>query len=79
MYVFKAVVRTARCAVRAPFEGRNVCVTCTCGAMGSARSDAGGDIAAQCPYPAEQYAVFHRQEHRQTRRTAQAGRLRYGS
>src|SRR5207247_7874287 len=49
-YLFSAVVGTARCAVRAPFEGRNVCVTCTCGAIGSARSDAGGDIAARCPH-----------------------------
>ena len=31
------------------FEGRNVCVTCTRGAIGSARSHAGGDIAARCP------------------------------
>src|SRR3989449_9703801 len=50
-YVFSAVVGTARCAVRAPYEGRNMCVTSTCGAIGSARSDAGGDIAARCPYP----------------------------
>src|SRR5881296_2043759 len=54
-YLFSAVVGTARCAVRAPFEGRNVCVTCTCGAIGSARSDAGGDIAARCPYPLNRY------------------------
>jgi len=39
----------ARCAVRAPYEGRKVCVTCACGAIGSARSDAGGDSAARCP------------------------------
>ena len=52
-YVYSAVAGTARCAVRAPFEGRNVCVTGTCGAIGSARSDAGGDIAARCPYPAK--------------------------
>ena len=50
------VVGMARCAVRAPFEGRNVCMTCTCGAIGSARSDAGGDIAARCPYPLNTYA-----------------------
>src|SRR5213593_3543145 len=50
-----AVVGTARCAVRAPFEGRNVCVTGTCAAIGSARSDAGGDIAARCPYPLTRY------------------------
>src|SRR5438034_7342010 len=31
-------------------------VTCTCGAIGSARSDAGGDIAARCPYPLNTYA-----------------------
>ena len=43
-YVFSAVVGTARCAVRAPFEGRNVCMTCTCGVIGSARSDAGEDV-----------------------------------
>ena len=38
--------------VRVPHEERNVCMTCRCGAIGSARSDAGGDIAARCPYPA---------------------------
>jgi len=47
---------TARCAVRAPFEGRKVCVTCTCGAIGSARSDAPGDTAARCPYPRNRYS-----------------------
>src|SRR3989442_558601 len=50
-YVFSAVVGTARCAVRAPYEGRKVCVTCTCGEIGSGRSHACGDIAARCRYP----------------------------
>ena len=54
-YVFSGVVGTARCAVRAPFEGCNVYVTGTCGAIGSARSDAGEDIAARCPYPLNRY------------------------
>ena len=55
-YLFSAVVGTARCAVRAPLEGRNVKVTGTCGAIGSARSDAGEDIAARCPYPLNRYS-----------------------
>src|SRR5213592_3455270 len=48
------VVGTARCAVRTPYEGRNVCLAYTCDAIGSARSDAGGDIATRCPSPAKQ-------------------------
>ena len=55
-YVLSAVVGTARCAVRAPYEGRNVWVTCACGAIASARSHAGGDIAARCPYPLNRYS-----------------------
>ena len=47
-----AAVGTARYAVRAPYEGRNVCVTCTCGTIGSARSDAGMDIAGAMSLPA---------------------------
>ena len=45
----------ARCAVRGPYEGRNACVTWTCGAIGSARSDAVGYIAARCPYLARRF------------------------
>src|SRR5439155_22776903 len=65
VHVLSAEVGTARCAVRAPIEGRNVCVTCACGAIGSARSDAGGDIAARCPYP---LTISYNQKHGQMSR-----------
>jgi hypothetical protein len=51
---FNAMAGTARCVVSAPSEGRNLCARCAPAAIESARSDAGGDIAARCPYRAKQ-------------------------
>src|SRR5438445_4158960 len=47
---FPSLVGTARCAVRAAQSGATRGVIGTSSAIRSARADAGGDIAARCPY-----------------------------